>query len=106
MSDILNFILHCNMAYHIPYCSAQKRSDQAAQEMIMNTTATYDRALDLLSRARAQEAGAAFVAGARIVFAAIGDGLSAAHDYRRLTSSGLAPDAAAQRVFADHFRTR
>jgi hypothetical protein len=106
MSDILNFILRRNVAYHIPYCSAQTRIDQAAQEMIMNTTATYDRALDMLSRARAQEAGAALVAGARIVLSAIGDGLSAAHDYRRLTSSGLAPDAAAQRVFADHFRAR
>ena len=72
----------------------------------MNTTATYDRALDLLSRARAQEAGAALVAGAKIVLSAISDGLSAAHHYRRLTSSGLAPDAAAQRVFADHFQAR
>ena len=72
----------------------------------MSTTATYDRALDLMSKARGEGAGAMLLATAKTVLAAMADGLSAAHDYRRLTSGGLAPDAAARRVFADHFRPR
>jgi hypothetical protein len=74
--------------------------------MIMTTIASFDRTLGLLAKARTNEIGATLLAAAKTVVGAISDGLSAAHDYRALTSRGMAPDEAAQRIFADHFQAR
>ncbi len=74
----------------------------------MRPTTTYPDVLEFLPKAAEQAAGrgGAALAKVRIVLGAIGDGLSAAHDYQELTARGMAPDSAAQRVFADHFESR
>jgi len=73
----------------------------------MRPTSTYPSALDFLTETGGHDTGwRTFLAAAGTVLQAVGDGLSAAHDYEVLTARGLAPDAAARRVFADHFETR
>jgi len=74
----------------------------------MRPTATYPDVLEFLPKAAEHTVGrgGAALAKLRIVLDAMADGLSAAHDYQELTSRGLAPGAAAQRVFADHFGSR
>jgi hypothetical protein len=75
--------------------------------MIMRPTSTYPAALDFLPGATGTEARPRTLpATARIVLKAVSEGLAAAHDYERLRARGLAPDAAVQRVFADHFESR
>jgi hypothetical protein len=75
--------------------------------MIMRPTSTYPAALDFLpAEAGTQARQRTLLAAARVVLKAMSDGLAAAHDYERLRARGLAPDAAVQRVFADHFETR
>ncbi|HJZ42143.1 MAG TPA: hypothetical protein VJ233_00340 [Hyphomicrobiaceae bacterium] len=74
----------------------------------MRPTTTYPDTLHFLPEAAGTDAGrgAALRAGIRTVLGAFRDGLSAAHDYKRLTARGVAPDAAASRVFAAHFEAR
>ena len=74
----------------------------------MRPTATYPDVLEFLPKAaeHAVGRGGAALAKARVVLDVFSDALSAAHDYDELTSRGLAPGAAAQRVFADHFGSR
>jgi hypothetical protein len=76
--------------------------------MIMRPTTTYPDTLHFLPEAAGNEAkrGATIFAAVKTVLAALRDGLSAAHEYRKLTGRGVAPDAAASRVFADHFEAR
>jgi hypothetical protein len=76
--------------------------------MIMRPTTTYPDTLHFLPEAVGNDTGrgAALFAAVKTVLGALRDGLSAAHDYRNLTGRGVAPDAAASRVFADHFEAR
>jgi hypothetical protein len=76
-------------------------------EMTMRPTSTYPNALHLLPEAAGTESVRRTLLGTLwAMVLAIGDGLSAAHHYQQLTARGVAPDAAAQRVFADHFQAR
>jgi hypothetical protein len=73
--------------------------------MIMRPTSTYPAALDFLPEAAGREARRrTLLATAKVVLKAMSEGLAAAHDYERLRARGLAPDAAMQRVFADHYK--
>ncbi len=74
----------------------------------MRPTTTYPDTLHFLPEAAGNDTarGAALLGAIRTVLGALRDGLSAAHDYRKLTARGVAPDAAASRVFADHFEAR
>jgi hypothetical protein len=75
--------------------------------MIMRPTSTYPEALAFAPETAGADAERRTLLDlARAVLLAMTDGLSAAHDYEVLTARGLAPDAAARRVFADHFETR
>lgn len=74
----------------------------------MRPTTTYPDTLHFLAEAAGNDTrrGTALLATIRTVLDALHDGLSAAHDYKKLTARGVAPDAAASRVFADHFEAR
>ena len=74
----------------------------------MRPTINHPSILAFLPQAEASVTGrgAGVLGTLRIVLDAMRVGLSAAHDYRALTGRGLAPDAAAERVFADHFAAR
>ena len=74
----------------------------------MRPTTTYPDVLEFLPKAAEQAAGrgGTLLAKVRLVLDVMGDGFSAAQEYRELTARGMAPDAAAQRVFADHFESR
>ena len=71
----------------------------------MRPTTTYPDTLHFLPKVAGNSTGrrAALLASIRTVLDALRDGLSAAHHYQELTGRGVPPDAAAQRVFADHF---
>jgi hypothetical protein len=95
------------MACHIPYRNARATPDQAAPEMIMRPTSTYPAAAAFLPEAAsADRAPHTLLATLWAMLLAVRDGLSAAHDYQQLTARGMAPEAAARRVFADHFEAR
>ena len=74
----------------------------------MRPTTTYPDTLHFLPQTAGNDTGrgAALFAAIKTVLEALRDGLSAAHDYKRLTARGVARDAAASRVFSDHFEAR
>jgi hypothetical protein len=74
--------------------------------MIMRPTSTYPDAVAFLPEASNKTAPHTLLATLWAMVLAVRDGLSAAHDYQQLTAGGMPPEAAARRVFADHFEAR
>lgn len=73
--------------------------------MIMSTK-TIEPALDFLPVETGGKRPEGIFKSIAAFFAAVGDGLSAAHEYERLTAQGTPPQKAVEIVFKGHFADR
>ncbi len=70
------------------------------------STNTIDTALDFMPAERKARGPHGVFNSIRAFFAAIGQGIDAAHRYERLTTRGTPPQKAVEIVFRDHFADR
>lgn len=67
------------------------------------STNTIDAALDFMPAEKGTRRPRGGMGSLRAFFAALRNGIAAAHQYERLTLQGLAPEKAIKIVFRDHF---